>query len=688
MSKPKIFQEIDRLDEKIDDNISGRTITTPKIFCSETARPGAEVPIRLLSTSALIGGKISSFTYTFNGETKEVDAMNDSVNISVIIPEDSEVGDSFDLTVVAHDNFTGNSLPTTRTIRVVGLGILAPTLILPPTGTAVGEAGNIIFVASPFTLEESFTDTHVSTDWQIASDPDFEDVVASVTSSEHLTSYEFTGLTLNLSKRYYGRVKYNGNIATSMWSVANTFILTTYGLAKVGRSLIRHSSGMGTVINFVADKTTRLLVLDAKYRTHAKFGTYGTDVPELDNITSQNTSSNWGIYTTPSSSQKPSNHHTYTDRQINDKWSGKYDTKTSKENCDAWLLYDDITDTRGIVGVPAVRAARSILVGGKPCDVPNIQCMMRIYCDAVRLDALDPTVGDYSGNAFIDNYNNREWYVSGISVALTSTEYNASTVRCISDSSSAGSTSKDTNCAVIPVLELPITKEEPYISITGRQLWRHSSGMGTVLCYDSLKGPKKYLILDAKYRTKAAFGLYYIDSSAPSATNDNTKGTQYLDGGDAAMTVEKVEVMSDVDINTLWPSLKVDQSVQDICSSLLAYENYVHPSYKNIIGVPAVSHARSILVDGVGCDIPDIETVIRLYCEAVAIDGLDPTISEFSRYKLNPWANNILSCVEQKSSEAHHILTFYYHDNSNRGKIYIESKTSTGLVVPVLEITD
>lgn len=55
------------------------------------------------------------------------------------------------------------------------------------------------------------------------------------------------------------------------------------------------------------------------------------------------------------------------------------------------MAYEGTSDSAGISGVPAVRYARSQIINGQGCDIPNIQQMIRIYCDALFIDSIDPT---------------------------------------------------------------------------------------------------------------------------------------------------------------------------------------------------------------------------------------------------------------------------------------------------------
>ena len=67
------------------------------------------------------------------------------------------------------------------------------------------------------------------------------------------------------------------------------------------------------------------------------------------------------------------------------------DRNTAKRNCDVWMTYVGTTDIDNNTGVPAVEWCRSILVDGVPCDLPNIQQMIRIWLDREIIESLDPS---------------------------------------------------------------------------------------------------------------------------------------------------------------------------------------------------------------------------------------------------------------------------------------------------------
>ena len=161
-------------------------------------------------------------------------------------------------------------------------------------------------------------------------------------------------------------------------------------IAPSGRTFYRHSSGMGTVMCFNDGQDREVLVLDAAYRGYGDMGDWGDDI-SLPDYDEWNISRNWYIHGT-NSSTTPAACASITDATLNSLWVNTIDVNTAKHNCDVILAEASITPT-------AVTYARSILVNGTPCDVPNIQTLQRIYCDSEFLDSMDPTVDEYPHNA-------------------------------------------------------------------------------------------------------------------------------------------------------------------------------------------------------------------------------------------------------------------------------------------------
>lgn len=156
---------------------------------------------------------------------------------------------------------------------------------------------------------------------------------------------------------------------------------------------------------------------------------------------------------------------------------------------------------------------------------------------------------------------------------------------------------------------------------TGRKLYRHDSGMGTVMEYTDADGVhKKVLILDAAYRSSAKISS---DSTCPStltalgdADNNpniyNAVRNTYITGANPPL-----QSMSDTFLNTLWPEGTVDNNSS-------AYNTQ---QWLTLASNPDAAQAVSnIKVNGVACQLPNFNVALRMYLDRDAIDALDPTI--------------------------------------------------------------
>lgn len=157
---------------------------------------------------------------------------------------------------------------------------------------------------------------------------------------------------------------------------------------------------------------------------------------------------------------------------------------------------------------------------------------------------------------------------------------------------------------------------------TGRKLYRHSSGMGTVMEYiDADSSKKKVLILDASYRSTSKSASTNVCPStlkqiAPSATEDisNAAGNQYVIGfADAARLS-----MSDSYLNIIWPANKVDSH-----SSAYNTQQWLELATDPV----AAQQASAITVAGAACQVPNLNVALRIFIEANNLDALDPTLS-------------------------------------------------------------
>jgi hypothetical protein len=107
--------------------------------------------------------------------------------------------------------------------------ITTPSVTSPING-ATQQNADVSFTSSAFSVSGG-SDTHQGSDWQVATDTSFSNIVSSViNSTTHKTSWNVTGLILGTT--YYVRVKHKGtNMGYSNWSNTNTFTTkTSYGI--------------------------------------------------------------------------------------------------------------------------------------------------------------------------------------------------------------------------------------------------------------------------------------------------------------------------------------------------------------------------------------------------------------------------------------------------------------------------
>ena len=142
---------------------------------------------------------------------------------------------------------------------------------------------------------------------------------------------------------------------------------------------------MGSVMcwndNGVERKT---LILDMQYHNVRKYWGDYDDISGITNYTSvpfKNQSNN--NYILGSSSSTPSAYDGQTDAVLDAKFNWR-DEHTSKENTDALISAYPSSDY-------AANYCRSVTVNGVGCDLPNMQTLVRIFCDRATIHSLDAT---------------------------------------------------------------------------------------------------------------------------------------------------------------------------------------------------------------------------------------------------------------------------------------------------------
>ena len=131
--------------------------------------------------------------------------------------------------------------------------------ITAPANNATGQLANTAFTSSAFAVS-SGVDTHVSSDWQIATDVGFTNIIASVAADTgNKTTWTPGGLPANTV--LYARVRYNGSYTgVSAWS--STIAITTkntYDSAPVTPSITapaNNATNQGPNVSFTGSSFT------------------------------------------------------------------------------------------------------------------------------------------------------------------------------------------------------------------------------------------------------------------------------------------------------------------------------------------------------------------------------------------------------------------------------------------------
>jgi hypothetical protein len=130
---------------------------------------------------------------------------------------------------------TKDSLNSTFSLVIQGAGVATPTNSTPANG-ATNQTSSVALAASAFSWI-GVSDTHLNSDWQLATDSGFTTVVQSTsTDATNKTTWTVTGLTVNTT--YYWRVRYRGTAnGVSSWSTGTTFATAvSFGPTTIGQA--------------------------------------------------------------------------------------------------------------------------------------------------------------------------------------------------------------------------------------------------------------------------------------------------------------------------------------------------------------------------------------------------------------------------------------------------------------------
>ena len=235
------------------------------------------------------------------------------------------------------------------------------------------------------------------------------------------------------------------------------------------------------------------------------------------------------------------------------------------------------------------------------------------------------------------NFSYASYYYTNASQKYLTGIFNGPGIKYVSSTSAENMT--------FPSVKQCFVTTHEYLPVdTGRKLYRHSSGMGTVMEYiDADASKKKVLILDASYRSTGTSASTLVCPStlkqiAPSASEDisNAIGNDYVTGFADATRLS----MSDSYLNIIWPRDKVD-------SHSSAYNTQ---QWLELATDPAAAqYASAITVAGTACQVPNLNVALRIFIEANNLDALDPTLSANATKALGDANPNGFFGIEQNT---------------------------------------
>ena len=519
--------------------------------------------------------------------------------------------------------------------------------------------------------------THASTDWKVVLASEPSTIVASVTdSTDNLTSWTATNLTPNVPLQVYVRYKDNGGVYTEWSSPINFSVDIT-----IAQPVISYPVTGGTYDNGSLTITSSEFVITADAYTHAsstwqiaKDSTFLDVVDESENDIVNKTSyvcSNLPVNTTLylRVKYKASNGQTSL-------WSNIVSFRIEVSIATPSILTptNNSTVNKNDDGNITITTSAFTLNGN---GYTHTATKWEIATDAdFTTKVVDLTTSDYLTSYTTDvldyetKYYVRVKYLSGNNL---SSEYSDISV---------------------------FTTGADYVADpSGRTFKRHGSGMGTVMTWVDKQGvTHRTLVLDATYRTKLEWGNNTNYSNMTDYTNDYyyfVDGTSSGSGRNAADWEDAVTESAflgakktDAIINAWSGYFEDANSSKQETDLMMAVQSST--SY-------AAGWCRSKKVNGVGCDLPNIQTLVRIYCSMFQLDSLDPTATGNKYLFTKTRSNNSYNWGFDEANDAwsstqwgigpgggnYRAWYVHYYGQTNG---YIKDHTRG--VVPVLEITE
>lgn len=549
-----------------------------------------------------------------------------------------------------------------------------PYLISPIENTVINNTATLSLVSCNFVSQ--INEYHVSSDYKICSDALGDEIVMeNLDDTDNLLSYTFENLALQNRREYYLFTRHCGSVSgKSEWSLPVLIKCNT--LTGAGRVLYRHSSNKGTVLECtVYGVFKRILVLDAAYRAIKPLTLEWNTVPDIP------------VYSSPTYINVRFE-ESMTDAELDDAFY------THNENLSPASITDEII--RKMPSNEVTAHCRSISINGKPCDMPTLEILARIYAEKETLDKLDPTIDDHPDATLATWFNSgvalSSKLVYGIYIDDEGTDnqtlkyYPATRFMSLDVNGNVSYppyftlNSVYNNCYTIPILEIessnandPLTFK--YLDSLGNEfsyaVYRHSSGVGSVIEISQNDNIyRRVFVADAKYRTSSFYG---------------NKGN-IVEGID--LTLVPVARYYEYRAKPFGTIIDANSSKHNT-DLLMGYEDFQAPS---------AWHCRRVDVSGTPCDLPSVDTAINIFQIRAYIDMLDPTVGNYPDYRMSN-VNCLLtsSQVDTENAialESHGLTSTAFYSTATQETFHYNSctaikiaKDAEAVIIPSIEMT-
>lgn len=211
---------------------------------------------------------------------------------------------------------------------------------------------------------------------------------------------------------------------------------------------------------------------------------------------------------------------------------------------------------------------------------------------------------------------------------------------------------------------------------SGRKIYRHPNGQGSVLEFDYWGQVMKLFVVDAKYRPASplAYDTTYQDHGLPKM---NDIGDWYPHGSQDDKSSPLTWTMTDKEWQDKWPKLREDGTAKSNTNKLMQFST-----------TQAAHHCRNQNIPGIGAlDLPNIYELFIMYMEADKIDEMDPTFEQYKDRGLGCKATYgrfyisngyVWSSSEYSSASARYV--------SSDGRVYYHNPNYQYGVAPVKEL--